>query len=120
MVPALTFSQSLAAQKSLASIFWSPASTSTIGPQLLVFSANEPRFLYSQQLSNTNRQTTDMTKNKHQTKEMLEQSTLNSMARCYGRGSIRTTENLAIIKEDTSNEIGNITEKKADYKFDAF
>jgi hypothetical protein len=51
---------------------------------------------------------------------MLEQSTLNSKARCYGRGSIRTTENLAIIKEDTSNEIGNITEKKADYKFDAF
>jgi hypothetical protein len=43
----LPFSKSLAAQKSLTSIFWSLASASPVGPQLLVFSANEPRFLYS-------------------------------------------------------------------------
>jgi hypothetical protein len=43
----LPFSQSLAAQKSSASIFWSPASASSMGPQLLVFSAYGQHFLYS-------------------------------------------------------------------------
>jgi hypothetical protein len=51
----LPFFIELAAQKSSAAIFRSPTFASTVGSQLLVFSANEPRFLYSQQPSNTNR-----------------------------------------------------------------
>jgi hypothetical protein len=42
----LPYSQSLAAQKSSASAFWSLASASPVSPQLLVFSTNEPCFLY--------------------------------------------------------------------------
>ena len=42
----LPFSKSLAAQESSASIFWSPTCALTASPQLLVFNANEPRFLY--------------------------------------------------------------------------
>ena len=57
----LPFFQSLAAQKSSTYIFWSPAFASTVGPQLLVFSAIKLRFLYSKQPSNTNRQTNKQT-----------------------------------------------------------
>jgi choline-glycine betaine transporter len=41
---------------------------STVGPQLLVFSANEPCFFYSQQLNITNRQQTQL-RTTYQTKE---------------------------------------------------
>lgn len=57
----LPFSQSSTAQKSSASIFWSPAFAAFVGPQLLIFSANKPFFLYSQQPSRTNN--TNITKN---------------------------------------------------------
>ena len=46
----LPFTEILAAQKSLASIFWSLASIALVSPQLLVFSANKPSF-YSWQPS---------------------------------------------------------------------
>jgi hypothetical protein len=69
----LPFSESLAAQKSSTSIFWSSAFASLVSPQLLVFSANEPFFFYSQQPSRTNKQA-DTTKSKHQTKEKLEKA----------------------------------------------
>ena len=114
----LPFSQSLAAQKSSSSIFWSPASASTVGPQLLVFSANRPCFLYSQQPSSTNRQQTQLRTIDH-SQETLEVSVLNDTARCYDHESARTTENRVIDTEDTSIEVCNITEK-IDYTLDAF
>jgi len=100
----LPFSQSLTAQKSSTSIFWSPASSSTIGPQFLVFSANGPRFIYSQQPSRTNRQQTQLRTTDH-SQERLEKSTLNDMACCYGRESVKMTENGATVKEDMTIEV---------------
>ena len=70
----------------------------SVGPQLLVFTVDEPRFFYSQQPSNTKRQTTITTKNKHQSKEKLRKNTLNDTTYCYDRDNARTIENGAIVK----------------------
>ena len=115
----LPCSQSLAAQKSSTSIFWSLASIALVGPQLLVFSASGSRFLYSQQPSRTNRQQTQL-RTTDQTKKTLEKSALNGMARCYGHESVRTTGNGAIVKEDTSIEVACDLMERTDYKLDAF
>jgi len=70
----------------------SPTSASTVGPQLLVFSANEhASSTHSKQATQTDKQTIT-TKNEWQSKEKLRKSALNDPTCCYDRDNARTGE----------------------------
>jgi hypothetical protein len=67
-----------------------------------------------------NKQTTNTTKNNTPNKrDALKKSALNVTVRCYDHESARTTKNEAIVTEDTSVEVYNITEM-INYMLDLF
>ena len=106
----LPFSQSLAAHKSSASIFWFLASALTVGPQLLVFSANGSCFLYSKQPNRTNIQQTQLRTTEH-SQEMFEEITLNDMACCYGHEAQERLRTELSLKRTRLSRLAIITEK---------